>query len=39
MLHNKANQGRTFHVLDSQTATRFARALFAALGCKVEKMK
>ena len=28
----QTNQGRTFHVLDSQIAARFARGLFAALG-------
>jgi hypothetical protein len=28
----QTNQGRTFHVLDSQIAARFARALFVALG-------
>jgi hypothetical protein len=31
----QTNQGRTFHVLDSQIAARFARALFVALGFKM----
>jgi hypothetical protein len=33
----QANQARAFHALDSQTAARFARGLFAALGEKTMK--
>jgi hypothetical protein len=35
----QANQASTIHVLDSQTAARFARGLFAGLGTKRRRLK